>query len=188
MIGDLSDVRHYFVALLPEPFHTLFTRLRVLGDPATAADFGRLPAHMTVRGPVPGKPTLSTIPFPAPIPVTLDAWDHWASAAGRSTIVMRLSAPELRPYWFKPDYPEGVPHLTLYDGPQDAYVDRLWDFYRHRPLPSLRVFAVDALVAWIPHTVCSGSPVLSPMRAIPPIPQWAESARFALMHRLLQGL
>ena len=184
MTGALSDdlLHHYFVAFLPEPFHTLFRQLRALGDPATADDWAFLPAHITVRGPLPGRPALSVIPFPAPILVTLDAWDRWDSDPGRSTIVLRLTAPGLRPYWFKPDYPDGAPHLTLYDGPHDAYADRLWDFYRHSPLPSLRVFAVHALVAWIPHRVHS------PLRGIDHVPQQAESVRFALMHRLLHRL
>ena len=182
MTGAPSDgpLRHYFVALLPEPFHTIFTRLRALGDPATADDGGRLPAHITVRGPLPGRPALSVIPFPVAIPVTLDAWDRWDSDPERSTIVLRLVAPGLRPYWFKPDYPDGVPHLTLYDGPRDAYTDRLWNFYRHSPLPSRRVFAVDALVAWIPPR--------APLKSIHPILQQSESVRFALMHRLLHRL
>ncbi len=111
-----------------------------------------------------------------------DGAQNYEGGCGLHSIIVRLPAPDLRPYWLRPDYPDGVPHLTLYDGPQDAYADRLWDFYRHRPLPSLRVFAVDFLVAWTPHSV------RLPMRVIPPVPQQAESVRFALMHRLLQGL
>ncbi|MCJ2122081.1 hypothetical protein [Methylobacterium sp. J-077] len=43
----------------------------------------------------------------------------------QNTVIIRVDLLDLSDLFFKPDFREGTPHLTLYDGPEQAYANSL---------------------------------------------------------------
>jgi len=82
-------------------------------------------AHVTLRGPYPQRrnlPSASRTVEGADIEVTgVDAFFR----PGQNTVFFAVEAPELARTWYKPDFPEYKPHLTIYDGPSREFAERL---------------------------------------------------------------
>jgi hypothetical protein len=46
---------------------------------------------------------------------------------GQSTVFLSVDSPAIRSVWHKPDFPEGKPHLTIYDGDKRPFAESLRD-------------------------------------------------------------
>jgi hypothetical protein len=101
---------------------SLFTLLRFLAEP----DFLRL-AHITLRGPyktpidmetkrkIDG--LLCTISIEAP-------GRFWED--GQNTVFIKCAIGKKHEVWYKPDYPNGFPHLTIYDGKNRSFAEEVY--------------------------------------------------------------
>jgi hypothetical protein len=82
-------------------------------------------AHVTVRGPYTqkrGVPAVSRAVDGSEIVVTgVDAFLE----PGQNTVFFAVSAPTLTAVWYKPDYPDSRPHLTIYDGKSREFAIKL---------------------------------------------------------------
>jgi hypothetical protein len=45
---------------------------------------------------------------------------------GQSTVFLHCEIPAIGDVWYKPDYPKGIPHVTLYDGGSMAFARQLF--------------------------------------------------------------
>lgn len=150
-------MKYYYLAFPPSPFGTFFTLLRLVGDPSYS---GRLPAHITVQGPLFGVPSAPKLVFSTPVRVRLMTLGRFWNDS-QSTIFYHLSAPDLESYWYKPDYGDFVPHITVYDGPDRAYAEKLWTLYNQMPKLLTRSFVLTSLEIWPSKSVSSShQPIL----------------------------
>jgi hypothetical protein len=56
----------------------------------------------------------------------LEQADHFFDT-GQNTVFIRCLAPALKAVWYKPDFPEFNPHLTLFDGSSRDFAMRLFE-------------------------------------------------------------
>jgi hypothetical protein len=47
------------------------------------------------------------------------------SGPKQNTVFLKCDAPELRAVWYKPDFPNFSPHLTIYDGSSSTFAEEL---------------------------------------------------------------
>lgn len=130
----------YGVYLTDERLEAALELIRFLGEP----DYLRRP-HITIRGPYERKQDallerLSYTPglvFVKGLSVFFDA--------NQNTLLLECDLPEKERVWRKPDFPDGKPHITIYDGKsrQLALNFRLslknckWQF--HAPIGELKL-------------------------------------------------
>ena len=89
----------------------LFDLARVLLEP----EFARH-AHITLRGPYKHKKDINQSIFSRTVrSITLSRPNTFFNES-QNTVYLRAEIPGIGDYWYKPDYPDGVPHLSIYDG------------------------------------------------------------------------
>jgi hypothetical protein len=107
----------YFYGVYPENqgLCTFFGLIRYIMEP-DAVRF----AHITIRGPYERKldrarlASLNNIVSSSPIAKLCGATTFFG--ANQNTVALTVDIMELRSIWYKPHYPNGDPHVTLYDG------------------------------------------------------------------------
>ncbi len=77
-------------------------------------DFARK-AHITLRGPYKRKPSSRNWIGAQLEPIVLSKPDVFFNNA-QHTVFIRCEIPFINDNWYKPDYPDGTPHLSIYDG------------------------------------------------------------------------
>ncbi len=77
-------------------------------------DFYR-PSHITLRGPYQTKPSNKKWIGSEIGNIIINRPNHFFGE-GQSTVYLSCTNIFFQDFWHKPDYPEGVPHLTIYDG------------------------------------------------------------------------
>jgi len=89
----------------------LFDLASMVLDPANTRA-----THITLRGPYDRKPRQDLNWRKANVgTATLSKPENFFEY-GQSTVYLRCEIPFITDIWHKPDYPNGVPHLTIYDG------------------------------------------------------------------------
>lgn len=87
-------------------------------------------AHVTLRGPC-SNPANGNEPWMLSSPGLMKIKDvEKLNVGDKIALVFSVSIKNIQEYWFKPDYPEGVPHLTIYFGPSGYFLDKLEDIIK----------------------------------------------------------
>lgn len=113
--------RIFYVVYLPDNVvGTCVDVFRALINPGTKNH-----AHITVRGPYEGFQDPSAWADDAmELPIKIGAPATFYSNT-QNTVYLSVDAPALRKVWHKPRYPDGTPHLTLYDGAWRGLADEV---------------------------------------------------------------
>ncbi len=104
----------YFVGITIGDEHVsqLFDLARIVLEP----EFARR-SHITLRGPYKRKQDIARSLFEKSVQsVTLSRPSTFFNER-QNTVYLRAEIPGIADYWYKPDYPDGIPHLSVYDGP-----------------------------------------------------------------------
>lgn len=89
----------------------LFDLIRLLAEP----DFARS-AHITLRGPYTNKKDISDSIFKKDIgKITIRRPGNFFNDR-QNTVFLGVEIFGVSDFWYKPDFPEGEPHLSVYDG------------------------------------------------------------------------
>lgn len=98
-------------------------------------------AHVTLRGPYPSRiprHTLRHLQEGQSRVVTLDGPTNLFQTSNQNTVGIKVNLGPLRTLWHKPDYPDGVAHITMYDGldrTEGRWVfDTLCKYHWHFPI------------------------------------------------------
>lgn len=94
-----------------------FELLRIVLEPDAARR-----AHVTLRGPYEHKKNINKSVFNRDVGrMTVRPPKHFFSDITRkrvqNTVYLEIEILHIDEFWHKPDYPDGIPHLTIYDGP-----------------------------------------------------------------------
>jgi hypothetical protein len=103
----------YFIAVRfsDEKIARLFDLARIILQP----DFAR-PSHITLRGPYRNKSNISPAIIGKDVgKITIRRPGNFFSE-NQNTVFLGIDIFGIADFWFKPDYPDGTPHLTIYDG------------------------------------------------------------------------
>lgn len=102
----------FFVLYLPDPeWQCRLDVIRLLCDPEVQGA-----AHLTVRGPYTSRPKENREWRKVrQIRVSVVGVDVFLGP-NQSTVFLACESPDLRVLWWKKDYADGRPHITLYDG------------------------------------------------------------------------
>lgn len=103
----------FFVAVRfsDEKIARLFDLARLILQP----DFAR-PSHITLRGPYQSKSNISDTIIGKDVgKISIRRPGHFFNEK-QSTVFLDIGISGVADFWHKPDYPDGVPHLTIYDG------------------------------------------------------------------------
>lgn len=99
--------------------------MRLLCEPEAQS-----PAHITVRGPYVTKPgTNKDWRSKRNINVTIDGVGTFYRPH-QNTVFLQCKSNDLVPIWWKPDYKDGVPHITIYNGESRKFALRVEDILR----------------------------------------------------------
>jgi hypothetical protein len=115
----------YVVFVDDEQPRKLLDTIRFLADPGE-----KLSAHITVRGPYKHRRPLEKARK------NLEGAEIHVGEVGaffdtqQNTVFLHCDAPELRRAWYKPNFPEYAPHITLYDGVSRSFAIRLQEILR----------------------------------------------------------
>jgi hypothetical protein len=103
----------YFVAVRfsDEKIARLFDLARIILQP----DYARR-SHITLRGPYGAKKDVASGIIGRDVGKITVGRPNSFFEGKQNTVYLNVSILGLADYWWKPDYPEGVPHLTIYDG------------------------------------------------------------------------
>ena len=89
----------------------LFDLARLLLEP----EFAR-PSHITLRGPYKKRNDIGANLIGKQIePFTISRPSNFFNER-QNTVYLRAEIPFVADYWHKPDYPSGIPHISIYDG------------------------------------------------------------------------
>lgn len=89
----------------------LFDLIRLLAEP----DFARS-AHITLRGPYTHKKDIGGSIFEKDVgKITIRKPGNFFNER-QSTVFLGVEILGVSDFWYKPDFPEGTPHLSVYDG------------------------------------------------------------------------
>lgn len=106
----------------------LFDLARVIVDP----EFARK-AHITLRGPYKRKSDISSRWLETKIgTITLSRPATFFNEE-QNTVYLRAEIPGIADFWYKPDYRQGVPHLSIYDGSDRALAWQILILLRNYP-------------------------------------------------------
>lgn len=103
----------YFIAVRfsDEKIARLFDLVRIILQP----DFAR-PSHITLRGPYRSKSNISPAIIGKDVgKITVRRPGTFFSET-QNTVYLGIDIMGIADFWHKPDYPDGTPHLTIYDG------------------------------------------------------------------------
>lgn len=113
----------YVVYAKEEKLDSCLNAIRLLCDPEQ-----RNPAHLTIRGPY-SKRAKSR---------DLEKWNKelqsnlvFVKGGGtffnesQNTVFLLCEASSINQVWYKPDYRDGIPHITLYDGKSREFAEKL---------------------------------------------------------------
>lgn len=113
--------RHFYgIHLQSGKLSAAFDVIRYLSEP----DSVRF-SHITLRGPY-SKPLSSyalrelNLHKPREWRVRLDGAGAF-TGLGQNTVIIKVDLLDLADLFYKPDFSNGTPHLTLYDGPEQSY-------------------------------------------------------------------
>jgi hypothetical protein len=103
----------FFIAVRfsDEKIARLFDLARLILQP----DFAR-PSHITLRGPYPQKSNISENFIGKDVGVLQVRRPGTFFEGTQNTVFLDIEISGIADIWRKPDYPNGVPHLTIYDG------------------------------------------------------------------------
>ena len=102
---------YFGVTFKDDRVDALFDLARLVLEP----EFSRK-THITLRGPYRTKPKNTSKWFDHDVgSVTLSRPGNFFQA-DQNTVFIRCEIPFVKDIWHKPDYQQGTPHLTLYDG------------------------------------------------------------------------
>lgn len=103
----------FFVAVRfsDEKIARLFDLARLILQP----DFAR-PSHITLRGPYKSKSYVSDNIIGKDVGPLVVRKPGTFFGDGQNTVFLDIEISGIADFWHKPDYPDGVPHLTIYDG------------------------------------------------------------------------
>jgi hypothetical protein len=125
----------YSVSLTDESIQSVLDAIKLVANPRSKS-----PAHITVKGPLRNK--IRKAQFEKYEMYLEGSQLHTLKVgsfdnAGYLTLFLEIEKNDfIEKLWFKPDYPNGIPHLTIYDGPKDSFATWLlselsgfkWDF------------------------------------------------------------
>lgn len=125
----------YSVTVEDDEIQSILDAIKIIANPTTKS-----PAHITVKGPMRNR--ISKAKFDKYNSYTDNDLIHILQIGtfktdDRFTVFMEVEKSEsIERLWFKPDFPEGTAHLTIYDGPKTTFslwlFDKLnkfkWDF------------------------------------------------------------
>ena len=114
----------FFVAVRfsDEKIARLFDLARLILQP----DFAR-PSHITLRGPYTSKANISDSIIGKDVgKISVKRPGHFFNER-QNTVILEIDIVGIGDFWYKPDYPDGTPHLTLYDGPDRQFA---WVVFR----------------------------------------------------------
>ena len=118
----MNQMRRVFYVIYPDDYYRqqILDAICYLADPTE-----KTRAHVTLRGPYAqryGVSTASRAVEGSDVMVTgVDAF----LGPSQNTVFFSVLAPALEKVWHKPDYPNGRPHLTIYDGKSRTFAERL---------------------------------------------------------------
>lgn len=103
----------YFVAVRfsDEKIARLFDLARIVLQP----DFAR-PSHITLRGPYENKANISSTIIGKDVGKITVRRPGTFFSERQNTVYLGVEIIGIADFWRKPDYPDGTPHLTIYDG------------------------------------------------------------------------
>jgi hypothetical protein len=103
----------YFVAVRfsDEKIARLFDLARLILEP----DFAR-PSHITLRGPYGSKSNISDSIIGKDVGRIIVKRPGHFFDEGQNTVFLGIEIIGIADFWYKPDFPNGTPHLTIYDG------------------------------------------------------------------------
>ncbi|MDF0603880.1 hypothetical protein P1J78_24505 [Psychromarinibacter sp. C21-152] len=124
----------YFVGVFfeDERVDRLFDLTRVVLQP----DFARK-AHITLRGPYKHRKDINKSVLEKQMDPILLSKPSTFFNERQNTVFLRAEIAFISDFWRKPDYPDGTPHLTIYDGKDRSFAwqvlqvlrDFPWRFY-----------------------------------------------------------
>lgn len=110
------------------------SRIQELFDVArliVEGDYSRR-AHITLRGPYKSKSDISRGIFERdPGKIILKRPGHFFEGS-QNTVHMIVEMIDIADLWYKPDYPDGTPHLTIYDGSDRRFAWAVFSTLRRR--------------------------------------------------------
>jgi len=111
----------YFVIYIPDRhWQASLDVMRLLCDP-----FIHSPAHLTVRGPYDEKPELDSAWYRARnIHVSVVGVQRFYGPH-QNTVSLKCELPDLKAIWWKKDYKNGTPHITIYDGDSRNFAEKV---------------------------------------------------------------
>lgn len=114
----------FFVAIRfsDEKIARLFDLARLILQP----DFAR-PSHITLRGPYETKSNISDSIIGKDVGQIVVRKSGKFFIDSQNTVFLEIGISGVADFWYKPNYPDGVPHLTLYDGKDRQFA---WVIFR----------------------------------------------------------
>ncbi|MEM7472685.1 MAG: hypothetical protein AAF340_15150 [Pseudomonadota bacterium] len=121
----------------------LFDLARVVLEPQFARK-----SHVTLRGPYKKKPDSSSRWLSENVGTVVISKPRNFFSENQNTVFLRTEIMGIGDYWYKPDYPEGVPHLSLYDGKDRKFAWQILEVLRAYPwgfsLPTTDLKIIDS--------------------------------------------
>jgi hypothetical protein len=94
----------------------LFDLARIVAQP----DFAR-PSHITLRGPYSRKENFTSSLIGRDVGKLAIRKPLSYFSEHQNTVYLAIDIIGIADFWYKPDYPDGEPHLTVYDGPDRKF-------------------------------------------------------------------
>jgi hypothetical protein len=111
----------YFVIYIPDrSWQACLDVMRLLCNPSVHAS-----AHLTVRGPYHEKPELDSAWYRfRNIQVSVIGVEKFFGPH-QNTVSLKCELPDLKSIWWKKDYKNGIPHITIYDGDSRCFAEKV---------------------------------------------------------------
>lgn len=111
----------YFVIYIPDRcWQACLDVMRLLCNPSVQAS-----AHLTVRGPYDDKPELDSAWYRfRNINVSVIGVQNFFGP-DQNTVSLKCELPDLKSIWWKKDYKNGTPHITIYDGESRSVAEQV---------------------------------------------------------------
>lgn len=119
-------MRVFYVAFLEDlELRHAFDAIRLISSPRE-----KLKTHITIRGPYAQQ---YSVPKAAALvksaKIMIRGTGHFFTAR-QTTVFLGVQSDALIRALYKPDYPESMPHLTIYDGPNRGFAEDLYGLFR----------------------------------------------------------
>lgn len=140
----MNPMRVFYSVYVPSgKARTLLDAIRLIANPAT-----KHPAHITVRGPY------SDYQDPRRWSALIQGQQVRVGGVGtffgpnQNTVLLRVEAPAIQAVWYKPDFSDYNPHITIYDGGSRSFAESLQDVLKNHDLTfAFRATGLEPLVS-----------------------------------------